>query len=137
MLERDPYLPQSGVIPYRQENGQLEILLITSNDGERWVVPKGFIEPGLTAAQSAAKEALEEAGIEGVISEESLGFYTYRKWGSTYRVELFLLRVTRQWDHWQESHRCREWLTVADASGRVSIPDLQNLLLRIPEQVAP
>ena len=51
-------IPQSGVIPYRVREGQVEVLVITSSDGLRWVVPKGLVEPGMTAADSAAKEAL-------------------------------------------------------------------------------
>ena len=36
---------QSGVIPYRIMDGQIEVMLITSSGGKRWVIPKGLIEP--------------------------------------------------------------------------------------------
>ena len=55
---------QSGVLPYRVEGGVMRVLLITSQGGRRWVIPKGIVEPGLSAVVSAAKEALEEAGNE-------------------------------------------------------------------------
>jgi len=56
---------RSGVIPYGRRDGAVEVLLITSSDGQHWVIPKGVIEPGMSAAESAAKEAYEEAGIRG------------------------------------------------------------------------
>ena len=57
---------QSAVIPYRKRPNGLEVLLVTSRKGTRWVLPKGVVEPGMTPAASAAREALEEAGIRGV-----------------------------------------------------------------------
>ena len=58
-------------------------LLVTSRKGTRRVLPKGVVEPDLSPAASAAKEALEEAGICGPIDHEPLGTYQYRKWGGT------------------------------------------------------
>jgi 8-oxo-dGTP pyrophosphatase MutT (NUDIX family) len=58
---------QSGVIPYRIENGQIEVMVITSSTGKRWVIPKGLIEPDMTPQDSAAKEAWEEAGLLGKV----------------------------------------------------------------------
>ena len=72
---------QSGVIPYRRREELVEALLITSSDGRRWGIPKGVVEPNLTSAESAAKEAFEEAGIRGRIHPESIGTYSYEKWG--------------------------------------------------------
>jgi phosphohistidine phosphatase len=56
---------QSAILPYRLRGDDLEVLVITSRKGTRWVLPKGIVEPGMTAAASAAKEAMEEAGVEG------------------------------------------------------------------------
>ena len=72
---------QSGVIPYRFKQGVLEILLITSQHRKRWVIPKGVIEPDLTAVESAIQEAWEEAGLTGRASEQTIGSYIYYKWG--------------------------------------------------------
>ena len=80
---------QSAVLPYRRRDGNLEVLLITSRGGRRWVLPKGIVEPGMTAPVSAAKEAREEAGIEGAVSERVLGSYRQDKWGGTCRIEVF------------------------------------------------
>lgn len=64
---------QSAVIPYRFGADGLEVLLITSRKRKRWVLPKGVVEPGMTPAGSAEKEAFEEAGIEGRVDDRPLG----------------------------------------------------------------
>jgi 8-oxo-dGTP pyrophosphatase MutT (NUDIX family) len=102
---------QSAILPYRMRGGDLEVLIITSRKGSRWVLPKGIVEPGMTAAASAAKEAMEEAGVEGRIVAQSLGNYRYRKWGGTCEVEVFPMEVTTQRKKWPEStFRRREWV---------------------------
>lgn len=55
--------PQSGAIPYRWYAQQLQVLLTTSRRNKRWIIPKGLIEYHLSAADSAAQEAWEEAGV--------------------------------------------------------------------------
>ena len=77
----DGYYVQSAVIPYRRDEGRVEILLITSRKRRRWVLPKGVCEPDMTAADSAAKEAMEEAGVRGSVSTETVGRYRYREVG--------------------------------------------------------
>ena len=84
---------QSAAVPFRCREGQLELLLITSRGKKRWIVPKGIVDPGLTPSAAAAKEAFEEAGVEGEILYPSVGTYTYPKWQGTCTVEVFLLRT--------------------------------------------
>jgi len=128
------FYQQSGVIPCRLRDGQLEVLLITSRKKKRWIIPKGIIEFALTARESAVKEAEEEAGVLGKVSSERLGAYEYSKWGGTCRVEVFVLRVTKVRDEWQESRdRQREWLSVEKAARRVREEDLKSLILQLPE----
>src|SRR6185437_4781462 len=57
--------------------GRLEVLLVTSLTARRWILPKGWPEPNLTLAQSAAREALEEAGVVGEINTVPVGCYHY------------------------------------------------------------
>lgn len=66
-------VPQSGVIPYRRTNHQLEVLLITSRRRARWIIPKGCIDVHPDPARSACQEAYEEAGIRGDLSGAALG----------------------------------------------------------------
>ena len=124
----DYFYRQSAVIPYRFRLGKPEILLITSRHRSRWVIPKGIIEPDLSPAASAAKEALEEAGVEGRVGTEPIGSYQYDKWGGTCDVEVFVLEVDRVHDEWAEAHRQRLWMSPAAAAERVDEEGLQRLI---------
>jgi 8-oxo-dGTP pyrophosphatase MutT (NUDIX family) len=57
----DTVLHQAGVIAYRDNHGKIEVLLITSRDTGRWIIPKGNIGGRTTPAKAAEKEAYEEA----------------------------------------------------------------------------
>ena len=111
--------PQSAVIPWRRRGRALEVLLITSRRGRRWIVPKGLVEPDLSARHSAAKEALEEAGVEGRVGKRCLGTYEYEKWGGVCRVRVYPLQVLKQLRTWQEDFRKRRWFTPRDAVQRL------------------
>ena len=133
MQERpDYYYNQSAVIPYRGHSDELEILMITSRKKRRWVIPKGIIEPDLSPSVSAAKEALEEAGLEGKVSQTPIGTYQYEKWGGTCRVEVYTMEVSRVLDDWLESHRDREWVSLGTAIGRVSENQLKSIIEDLP-----
>lgn len=123
---------QSGVIPYRCRQGEVEVLLITSRKRKRWVIPKGVVEAGLNPADSAAKEAWEEAGISGQVIQPSLGIYHYDKWGGTCRVEVFLLQVETALESWPEDWRDRQWLSLAEAASRVDESELKQMILAVP-----
>ena len=131
----DYFFVQSAVIPYRERDGNLEILLISSRKKRRWVIPKGVKEPELSAQVSAAQEALEEAGIEGQVSNQSIGHYAYEKWGGTCRVEVFTMMVEKVHKEWLESHRNREWISIEEAARRVDEKQLKRLIRSVPEFV--
>jgi 8-oxo-dGTP pyrophosphatase MutT (NUDIX family) len=125
---------QSGVIPYRWKGNHVEVLLITSHTGSRWVIPKGVIDSGLSAADSAIKEAQEEAGVLGRISSQALGEFTYQKWGGTCRVQVFVLEVEQEMEDWPEARiRKREWVSLEEACERINEDGLRALLSRLPE----
>ncbi len=75
---RPPRLQVAALCWRRSEKG-LRVLLITSRDTGRWVIPKGWPMRNRSEAAAAAREAYEEAGLRGTVSERSLGVYTYRK----------------------------------------------------------
>lgn len=109
----------------------MEVLLVTSRNGKRWVIPKGIVDPGLSAAASACKEAEEEAGIRGVIGGEALGSYQYDKWGGRCTVEVFLLSRVETLPVWPEAQlRQRRWFGAADAAAAVREPRLRELIER-------
>ena len=71
---------QSGALPFRRRaDATIEIMLITSRDTGRWLMPKGWPEPGLAPAETAAHEAREEGGLVGRIGDRSIGSYHYDK----------------------------------------------------------
>ena len=130
------FFEQSGVIPYRIRDGNLEVLLITSRRRKRWIIPKGIIEPDMNPQDSAAKEAWEEAGIRGQVASNLIGTYEYQKWGGTCRVQVFLLQVETVLEDWPEaSYRKREWLSVQEAVKRVEEAELKQILLTFASTV--
>jgi len=131
------YYNQSSVIPYRIEDGEPRILVISSSKKKHYVVPKGIKDPGLTPQESAAKEAREEAGVLGEVEEEPVGSYRYDKWGATCTVAVYPMAVTRVLpeDEWEEQHRGRDWVSPEQAIKRLKqaelIPMVQALAKRL------
>jgi 8-oxo-dGTP pyrophosphatase MutT (NUDIX family) len=66
-----------AAVCYRIRKGDVEFLLVQTRSG-RWTFPKGGVEADLTQAQSAALEAVEEAGVHGRIEEVPFARY-FRK----------------------------------------------------------
>jgi phosphohistidine phosphatase len=124
------YYTQSSVIPYRLQDGRPEILIISSSQRKHWVVPKGIKEPGLTPQESAAREAWEEAGIEGRVAEDALGSYRCEKWGAVCTVEVYPMEVERlvPEEEWEERHRGREWVAPELARRRLRQAELKPLI---------
>ncbi len=105
------------------------ICVVSSRGGKRWVVPKGCLEPGKSAAEIALQEAWEEAGLVGVLQPEPIGTYFYEKAGSTCHVTLFLMTVTDRADRWPEQDfRERCWLNSAQALLRIEDASLRELI---------
>ena len=127
------YYTQSSVIPYRVRGGKVEILVIASSKKHHLVVPKGIKDPGLSPRESAAKEAREEAGIEGEIAETALGSYTCEKWGATCTVAVYPMKVTRviPEEDWEECHRGREWVTPEQAISQLKQTELRPLVKKL------
>ena len=99
---------QASAIPFRRRDGDLEFCLITSMSKRQWCFPKGIIDPGETPAETALKEAAEEAGLRGCIVGDALGEYEYGKWGRVLRVVVLLMEVHHADDDWPEAeHRQR------------------------------
>jgi 8-oxo-dGTP pyrophosphatase MutT (NUDIX family) len=112
---------------------RLEILLVTSLRTRRWILPKGWPHPGLSLAQSAANEALEEAGVTGTVAAKPIGRYHYLKDknGSALpcAVEIFPLFVTGQQDSWPEKgSRQLLWLPAEQAAAKVAESGLKRIL---------
>ncbi|MDB5405367.1 MAG: hydrolase [Rhodospirillales bacterium] len=140
MAPMEAILHQAGVIAYRMVDGKIQVLLVTSRETARWIVPKGNIAAGSTAAQAAKREALEEAGIKGVIANSiPLGMYTYfKKLPSGERraatVEVYLLRVTEELKEWPERRQRKlAWVATTEAIRIIEEPGMVPLLKRLAE----
>lgn len=114
---------QYGALPYRvTQAGWLELLLVTTRETGRWIIPKGWPIKGLQPPKSAAREAYEEAGVRGVVHAKSIGTFSYEKRlaesaGSVVcEVRVFPLIVKRQLKAWPEAHEREARWFAADKS---------------------
>ena len=119
------------MIPYRIRKERIEVALVTTSNGKRWIVPKGSIDEGERPRDAAIREAEEEAGLRGVVARTPLGRYHRVNGGGSYRVVVYLLRVTRVRERWLEhKRRRRRWMKVRKAAARVRTelqPFVRNL----------
>jgi 8-oxo-dGTP pyrophosphatase MutT (NUDIX family) len=126
---------QCGALAYRRSPG-LEILLVTSRETGRWVIPKGWTMKSKTRREVAVLEALEEAGVEGKAARKPIGVYDYAKVlrsgeVQTCRVSVFALQVTAQRESWREQdQRSTQWFPWAAAAAAVNEPALKRLIGR-------
>lgn len=138
LVTSDSLIRQIAALPYRTEGAAIDapvrILLITSRETRRWVIPKGNVSSGMAPHYAAAVEAIEEAGVNGAVCPIPLGSYRYRKRrknGASLMVDVnvFPLAVTEELDQWKEKdERERRWFTLADAAEAVEEPDLRELI---------
>ncbi|WP_245190959.1 NUDIX hydrolase [Jannaschia formosa] len=127
-------------MPLRWKGNEVQVLMVTSRDTGRWVVPKGWTMKDLKPWAAAATEALEEAGVTGHVAKEVFGTYSYDKRlddGSTVpcRVRVYPMIVTDTRSRWKEkSERKRAWFAVAKAAKLVDEPELADLLLSLAKK---
>lgn len=112
------------------------ILLVTSRDTGRWVIPKGWPAKRLKAREAAAREAMEEAGVSGKIGTKPIGTYQYRRphqnGDQLHNVSVYVVAARSAFDHWpEEAQRKRAWFSISTAVRRVAEPELRRLIKRI------
>ena len=117
----------------RRNNGGYQVLLITSRDRGRWIIPKGWRAKSLKDHQAAAREAHEEAGVSGTVRAKPIGNYAYRKISDagvrSLQVAVFLLHVRRERNDWKErNQRRRAWFDLRAAIKEVEEPALRTLI---------
>ncbi|NEX45785.1 NUDIX hydrolase [Pseudotabrizicola algicola] len=126
---------QCAALCWRMHRGHVQVLLITSRDTGRWIVPKGWPISGKTSAETAAIEAWEEAGVRGAMdADQPLGIYGYDKIRTPRkaipcRVSVFALRVAMLAEKFPErKQRRRKWFDARKAARKVAEPELRSLL---------
>ena len=134
-MAKDKIYTQYGALPFAWRDGELRVLLITTRETGRWLIPKGWPEKDMAPHELAAHEALEEAGITGRISKQPIGSFDYLKRfegkaAKRCRIVVFGLEVSSELEHWPEkAERQREWLRPAEAAERIEHPQLADLIL--------
>jgi 8-oxo-dGTP pyrophosphatase MutT (NUDIX family) len=125
---------QYGALPYRETKAAgLEILLVTTRQKKRWIIPKGWPIKGMSRCESAAREAYEEAGVRGIVGRKPIGMYAYSKQLDDVmvpcEVHVYALRVRRREKAWPESHQ-REvrWYQPNDAIAAIEESELKSLV---------
>ncbi|NDW07162.1 NUDIX hydrolase [Jiella pacifica] len=134
-MKKRKHRQQVAALPYwTNPDGKLELLLITSRDTGRWVLPKGWPMKGRRPHEAARIEAFEEAGIDGKIGKKAVGEYHYDKDGELpCRVRVYPLSVAALREEWPEmAQRRREWHCPAKAAELVDERDLKALLRSTP-----
>ncbi|MFN0113846.1 MAG: NUDIX hydrolase [Paracoccaceae bacterium] len=125
---------QYGALCYREAAGGIEILLVTSRDTGRWVIPKGWPQARRNPAETALCEAFEEGGVDGSVSSAPVGIYAYSKALANgaevpCRVSVFAIRAERMHVRFPERHeRRRAWFPPVEAAELVQEPDLRRLI---------
>lgn len=123
-----------GIIFRRNSEGNVEFLL-AQDQKERWTIPKGHIEPGETAQQTARREITEEVGLREMDFLGWLGKVNFR-----YRrlerlvlmtTQIYLVRATGNTDgttrdHWMTDLR---WMSVSEALDKIEYEDIGKLML--------
>lgn len=138
---------QVGVLPIgRLPGGEPQVMLITSRETRRWVIPKGWPMKGRKPHEAGAQEAFEEAGLVGRVGKRAIGQYAYdKRLGDdhviTCLVQVFPFEVRKRRKIWPEmEQRHQRWFTVADAADAVAEPGLAAIIRSVgnaePEDAA-
>lgn len=132
---------QYAALPFTTRDGQPLVMLITSRETRRWIIPKGWPEKRTAPHALAAREAYEEAGLVGRVGERPFATFWYEKRLKSGRtttcvVETYLFEVERELDEWPEKgQRERRWMTPAEAAGLVTESGLTEILLSLPDHL--
>lgn len=144
LMLRRPARMQYAALCYRigKKTGALEILLITSRDTGRWVIPKGWPMPGKRAHEVTEREAYEEAGVKGKAQTAPIGAYVYQKRTNhglaiSCKVQVHALEVDEFCENFPEKGTRRlEWVDCREAASRVAETSLKSLILAFGERMA-
>lgn len=125
---------QFAALCYRTSGERLEILLITSRNTQRWIIPKGWAIKNMSGSGSAAREAFEEAGAIGQIGSAPIGTFSYQKrlrggFPALCEVRVYPMRVERlEYTYPELGQRQRRWFDKNEAVSKVSDTQLQGLI---------
>jgi 8-oxo-dGTP pyrophosphatase MutT (NUDIX family) len=130
---------QFAALPFRLDNSELHVMLITTRRKRRWSVPKGSPMRNKKPHHTAALEAYEEAGLVGVIATRAMGSFKHRKRKGdrkrTMDVSVFPMKVHGQERWWPEKgERQAIWVSAETAARLVHKVELRRLIIRFAAQ---
>ena len=134
---------QIGALPCRESKGSLEVCLITSRGGGRWIIPKGWPETDLSHVEVAAQEAWEEAGLTGPVRPDLYASYSASKAlepgvGIPVRMDVYLMINPKQAKKFPElGERKIKWLPIVKAAERVDESGLKDVLIKLKTEGLP
>jgi len=143
LMFRRPMRQQYAALCYRREpkSDHVEVLLVTSRDTGRWIIPKGWPMADKPACGVAAQEAFEEAGVRGCVEKEPIGYYLYNKvlkddFAIGCKVQVHALAVERLVEDYPEKdQRISRWFDCATAAEQVNEPLLKSLILEFGQKM--
>lgn len=136
-LKRADFRQQYAALCFRcfPDRDDIEILVITSRETGRWIIPKGWPMKKKKPYEAAALEAFQESGVRGRVGKRAVGRYTYLKWLDNQHVspcivEVFPMDVTEQKaDYKEQGQRKLAWVSPDEAARRVREVELKSLLV--------
>jgi len=134
---RRPVIDRCAAICCRSgPTGSIDVLLLSEDNGRRWVIPSGRIEKSEKPYYGALKEAFEEAGVWGKIRKRALGRYTYAQDHlGKHLVSVHLLRADTEPDTSPDATAGQKvWIRAVHAASLVQEPYLEALLRLIDEK---
>ncbi|MFT7524768.1 MAG: 8-oxo-dGTP pyrophosphatase MutT (NUDIX family) [Candidatus Paceibacteria bacterium] len=125
---------QVGALCWRKRGEKLQVLLITSRDSGRWLIPKGWPMDDRASRNVALLEAWEEAGVTGSVQKEAIGSFKYHKgidedFSVPCKVAVFSVEVDKIAKHFPEvDQRRQKWFSPKKASRMVVEPQLRKII---------
>ncbi|HWF86081.1 MAG TPA: NUDIX domain-containing protein [Vicinamibacterales bacterium] len=121
-------IAQAGALVFKSHRTSPQVLLIKARrNPQLWIFPKGHIEDGESAHETALRETREEAGVAGDLISR-VGTLQFESGKDVVHVEYFLVRWSA--DVPSDENRERRWCSVEEASQMLVFEGARALLAK-------
>lgn len=122
-----------GVLVKKIDNKNLVLIVGSKKTGE-WVLPKGHIDAGENADETAVREVLEETGYKGSITSYIGETPRYTFNGESILVAYYLMSPLNE-EPYPAEERKKEWVEIDKAIEMVKNEDLKGLLRKVKPMI--